>query len=80
MIPTALCASFIARVIDESSLAGLAGLGYIAKSFLATGATCAIEGEMEPEIVRKVGRWKNSDVLFAHYVHFQTPQEYSGVV
>jgi len=49
---TAVCASYIARVLDESTslagLAGLAGLGYTAKSFLATRVTCAIEGKKQP--------------------------------
>jgi len=54
---TALCASYIARVLDESI--SLAGLGYTTKSFLATRATSAIEGKKESEIVRKFGPRKH---------------------
>ena len=75
---TALCASYIARVLDESI--SLAGLGNTAKSFLATRATSAIEGKKEPEIVRKVGQWTNLEVFYAHYVHSQALQEFSDVL
>jgi len=77
----ALGASSVARILDESiSMAGLAGQGYSAKSFRPTGATCAIEGKIEPETVRKVGRWKNAEVFFSHYVHSRTPDGFTDSI
>lgn len=70
----ALEASSIAKILESSiQLAGLSDQGFTAKSFRPTGATVAIEQNINPDIVRKVGRWKNSDVFYAHYVHSRTP-------
>jgi len=75
---TPLQASSVAKILEESiKLAGLEGMGYSAKSFRPTGATSAIEQKVNPDIVRKIGRWKNSEVFYAHYVHAQTPSEYT---
>jgi len=77
----ALGAASIARILDESiSVAGLSGQGFTAKSFRPTGATSAIECKVDPDIVRKIGRWKNSEVFYQHYVHARTPSEYTDVV
>lgn len=77
----ALQASSVAKILEESiKLAGLGERGYSAKSFRPTGATSAIESNINPEIVRKVGRWKDSEVFFAHYVHARTPDEFTDVV
>lgn len=77
----ALSAASIARELERAiSLAGLDGMGYSAKSFRPTGATSAIEGNIDPEIVRKVGRWKNSEVFFRHYVHSRTPEAFTDTV
>lgn len=77
----ALGASSIARILDESiTRAGLAGQGFSAKSFRPTGATAAIECNVDPDIVRKIGRWKNSEVFYQHYVHARTPNDYTDVV
>lgn len=77
----ALEASSVAKILDESiSLAGLGGQGFSAKSFRPTGATSAIEKGINPEIVRKVGRWKDAEVFFAHYVHARTPDNFTDEV
>jgi hypothetical protein len=77
----ALVASSIAKVLEEAiTLAGLGGQGFSAKSFRPTGATSAIEKGINPEIVRKVGRWKDSEVFFAHYVHARTPDNFTDDV
>ena len=77
----ALEASSVAKVLEESiSLAGLSGQGFSAKSFRPTGATSAIEQGISPEVVRKVGRWKNAEVFFEHYVHARTPDSFSDNV
>lgn len=77
----ALKAASIAKILDESIvLAGLDGQGYSAKSFRPTGATTAIAENINPEIVRKVGRWKSSEVFFTHYVHSQTPADFTDLV
>ena len=74
---TALEAASIAKILEESIiLAGLGGQGFSAKSFRPTGATSAIEQGINPEVVRKVGRWKNSEVFFEHYVHARTPESF----
>jgi hypothetical protein len=46
-----------------------------AKFFRPTGATVLIEAGHDPEMVRKLGRWKCSSVFYDHYVHRQTPSE-----
>lgn len=74
-----LQAASVAKILEESiCLAGLDGQGFSAKSFRPTGATSAIEQHMDPDIVRKLGRWKNSEVFYAHYVHAQTPDDYTS--
>ena len=73
----ALEASSVAKILDESIvLAGLGGQGFSAKSFRPTGATAAIEQGINPDIVRKIGRWKNSEVFYEHYVHARTPHNF----
>ena len=64
-------------MLEESIiLAGLGGQGFSAKSFRPTGATSAIEQGINPEVVRKVGRWKNSEVFFEQYVHARTSESF----
>ena len=75
--------SSFAHVLDVALYivqAGLGSQGYSAKLFGLTGATCAIEGKVAPETVRKVGRWKNAEVFFAHYVHSKTPYDFTDIV
>ena len=74
-----ISAAPVAKILQEAiKLAGLAGQGYTAKSFYPTGATTAIESDIDPQIVRKLGRWENSDVFYAHYVHAITPQDFTS--
>ena len=74
----ALEASSIGRILDESiSLAGIAGRGLSAKSFRPTGDTTAVENGLDPEMIRKVGRWKDSGVFYAHYVHARTTEHFT---
>lgn len=74
-------ADAIARDLDKAinmiKLAGLADQGYTAKCFRPTGATKAIEANHNPEVVRKTGRWKSSEVFFQHYVHANPPKSFS---
>ena len=77
----ALEAASVARVLDEAiGLAGLGGQGFSAKSFRPTGATAAIEQGVNAETVRKIGRWKDSEVFFGHYVHAKTPGDFTDNV
>jgi hypothetical protein len=70
----ALTAVQIGRVLNDAiTLAGLSGLGYSAKYFRPTGATLAVAAGVDPEVVRKAGRWKTSHVFYEHYVHSRTP-------
>jgi integrase len=54
-------------------LAGLGGQGFTAKSFRPTAATAAISTGCDPDIARKVGRWKSAEVFYDHYVHVKPP-------
>lgn len=77
----AIDSSTVSRILEEAIvLAGLPTKDFSAKSFRPTGATTAISQDMNPEIVRKVGRWKNQEVFFEHYVHSKTPLEYTESV
>lgn len=68
----------VAKILDEAiQMAGLEGKGFSAKSFRPTRATAAIENHVDPEKVCKVGRWKNSEVFFTHYVHANTPSDFT---
>lgn len=74
----ALEASSVAKILDEAiELAGLGNQGYTAKSFRPTGATSAVEQGIKPETVRKVGRWKDAEVFYSHYVHANTPESFT---
>ena len=74
----ALESSGIAGVLNESiSLAGLGGRGYTARSFRPTGATHAVHSDVEPDKVRRLGRWKTQDVFYFHYVQNIMPSTYT---
>ena len=71
----ALSAAQVSSVLNDAIVAaGLAGLGFSAKYFRPTGATHAVSTGVDPEIIRKMGRWKTSQVFYDHYVHTVTPQ------
>lgn len=74
----AIDSSTVANVLNEAiKLAGLDSQGYSAKSFRPTGATCAIANDFDPNVVRKIGRWKTESVFFYHYVHSKTPKVFT---
>ena len=76
-----ISSSAIAKVLEEAiSLAGLKGQGFSAKSFRPTGATFAIEQGVDPKVVQKIGRWKSTEVFYDHYVHSQTPEDFTNKV
>ena len=69
-----LCSQQVSSILNESiQLAGLGGQGFSARLFRCSGATAAIEGGADGEVVRKLGRWKTSHVFYEHYVHARTP-------
>ena len=69
--------STIANVMSESiSLEGLSGKGFTAKSFRPTGATCALDTGINPDVARYIGRWRSADTFFKHYVHSRVPDTY----
>ena len=73
---SAISARRIGKIMDEAiKLAGLPA-HYTPKYFRPTGATQAIESGQDPEVVRKIGRWKSSHVFYEHYVHSRTPTDY----
>ena len=73
-----LYAAGVASVLQDAiDCAGLKGQGYSAKSFRPTGATKAISNDVDPNIVRSIGRWKSADIFFEHYVHSLPPQDYT---
>ena len=74
-----ISASTIAKVLTEAiHLAGLSSNGYTDKCFRPTGATCAIENNVDPEVVLNVGHWKTRDVFYRHYVHSQVPDDFTN--
>lgn len=71
-------ASGIAKVLEEGiTLAGLGGKGFSAKSFRPTGATAAVDMDVEPDKVRRLGRWKTQEVFYYHYVQNKMPSNYT---
>ena len=65
-----LKAEAIASDLNEAiRMAGIKEQGFTAKCFRPTGATVAVQSGHNPDIVRKTGHWKNSEVFFEHYVH-----------
>ena len=58
-------------------LAGLGGKGFSAKSFHPTGATAAVNMDVEPDKVRRLGRWKTQEVFYYHYVQNKMPSNYT---
>ena len=65
-----LSSQSIAAILNKSiELAGLAGRGFSAKSFRPTGATTAVQNNMDPDRVRQTGRWKDEACFQKHYVH-----------
>ena len=64
-----LSSSSIAKILCKAiELAGLSGNGYSAKSFRPTGATVAIRQGVNPDMVRKIGHWKNQQCFYVHTV------------
>lgn len=77
--PLAACG--IAKDMEAAiNLVGLSKCGFTAKNFRHTGATKAVEAGHNPEIVRKTGRWKSSEVFFQHYVHVKPPASFSEYI
>lgn len=74
----AIDSSTVASILNEAiSRAGLENQGLSAKSFRPTGATAAIAHNYDPNVVRKIGRWKTESVFFDHYVHSRTPEMFT---
>lgn len=77
----AISSSTVGKILSESiDLAGLAAQGFSAKSFRPTGATNAIASGIQPDMVRKIGRWKNQEVFESHYVHCNTVLDFTDKV
>ena len=75
----AISSDTIGNILEESiSAAGLADMGFTAKSFRPTAATMAIQKGMSPETAMQLGRWKTKEVFFNHYVYPQVPESYTG--
>lgn len=78
---SAVGAETIGNILEKSlKESGLLSQGFTAKSFRPTGATLAIEGEVVPDTVRKVGRWKSRETFEEHYVHSKPPQNFTDIV
>lgn len=77
----ALLAKSVAGVLNWAiALCGLDKDVYSAKNFRPTGATAAVSGGMDPDQVRLLGRWKNSDTFLKHYVHSQPSKHMSATI
>jgi len=71
----AIDSSTVSSILNESIIA--AGLsGYSAKCFRPTGATCAIDNKIAPEVARHIGRWRCADTFTKHYVHTRVPTDF----
>ena len=69
-----LCAQHISTILNEAIvLSGLGNQGFTAKCFRCSGATAAVESGADAELVRKLGRWKTSNIFYDQYVHARTP-------
>ena len=65
----AISASIVGKILETAiEMAGLKGKGCSAKSFRPTGVTMAIQNKIDPDVVRKVGRWKSRKTFENHYV------------
>ena len=74
-----LSVSSIARVLSGAIKdAGL--IGYSAKDFRPTGATAAVKAGVHDAAVMRVGRWRSVAVFREHYVHYQTPADFTDMV
>ena len=68
-----ISASTVAKILRSClSEAGLAD-EYTARSFRAAGATAAVKSGCDPDTARQIGRWKNREVFFDHYVYPGAP-------
>ena len=68
-------------VLSEAiSLAGLSSSMYTPKCFRPSGATKAVNGGMDPDKVRRLGRWKTSSVFYEHYVYDKTSDKYTNMM
>ena len=71
-----LSADTIAQVLNEAlKLVHLND--YSAKDFRPTGATVAIDNNVDPESAMMIGRWKTRSVFFDHYVHSKPVDTYT---
>ena len=64
-----ISAATVAKILKTGlERAGLAD-EYTARSFRAAGATAAVRAGIQPDAARQIGRWRNRDVFFDHYVY-----------
>lgn len=77
----ALSSASIAKILAQAiSLAGLSELGFTPKCFQPTGATAAIEGDIDLNFARSIGRWVNQECFEKHYVHAKPPSSVSDAI
>ena len=77
----AISATTVTRILEKAIiLAGMKSEGYSAKCFRPTGATNAIQAGVNPDVVRKVGRWKSRETFEQHYVHSRPPKDMTDVI
>ena len=77
----AVSARMVSRILERSIvLAGLGGHGYTAKCFRPTGATYAVQAGENPDMIRKVGHWKNRETFENHYIHIHPLKQFSDTI
>ena len=60
----ALSAATVASILEDGiTRAGLGGQGFTAKCFHHTGATCAVSMGLDPDIARRIGRWRSREIF-----------------
>jgi integrase len=71
------CSKLLQQVAQQ---AGLDPQLFTGRTFRRGGATTAINHNINPDVVMKMGRWKSPQVMYEHYVRAKPNQSYSDQV
>ena len=59
----------VAQILKQSLVAAGLSNDYTARGFRAAGATGAVRAGCDPESTRQLGRWKDRETFYTHYVY-----------
>jgi site-specific recombinase XerD len=71
------CSKLLQQVAQQ---AGLDPQLFTGRTFRRGGATTAINHNINPDVVMKMGRWKSPQVMYEHYVRAKPNQSYTDQV